>query len=158
MATRFETHYMDNALFRLDEVIERAKGDLSSAFIDFDTIVGTGFSGGVVIPALALAMGKNFVLVRKDGDDSHHGGGKIVGQLGERWIFVDDLICSGQTRRRVMRKIQDAEVYKGWEAGIVRVGRDATFVGQYMYSRVNPYFQPASEIPGIDLGADLANA
>jgi orotate phosphoribosyltransferase len=92
--------------------------------VDFDTLVGTGFSGGVVVPALALAMGKKFVLIRKETDDSHHGKGKILGQLGARWVFVDDLVSSGRTRARVIEKI-------------ARAAKDSSaateMIGQYLY-------------------------
>lgn len=120
--TKFNTYYMDEALFNLPEVIETAQKKLAD--VDFDTLVGTGFSGGIVIPSLALAMGKKFVLIRKETDDSHHGGGLLVGQLGERWIFVDDFISSGHTRKRVMKKIADA-------ARLDHVRTE--MVGQYMY-------------------------
>lgn len=116
--TTFRTYYFDSAIRDLGAVIERARRHLVD--VDFDTIVGTGFSGSIVIPALALSMGKKFVLIRKEGDDSHHGGGRLVGQLGERWIFVDDFVDSGRTRRRVIGKL----------AG----GPDpTTMVGQYLY-------------------------
>lgn len=117
---RFCTYYMDQALFDLPEVIKEAKKQLAD--VDFDTMVGTGFSGAVVIPALALAMGKSFVLIRKEADDSHHGQGKLLGQLGKRWIFVDDFISSGRTRKRVIEKIAEKE-----NAG-------TTMAGQYMYA------------------------
>lgn len=120
--TQFKTYYMDRALFNLAEVIETAKKQLAG--IDFDTLVGTGFSGGVVIPSLALAMGKKFVLIRKEADDSHHGKGRLLGQLGNRWIFVDDFVASGETRSRVIEKIGQAkEVYSS----------NSELVGQYMY-------------------------
>lgn len=122
IVTRFQTYYMDTAVFDLAEVIETAQKRLAD--VDFDTMVGTGFSGGIVIPALALAMGKKFVLIRKETDDSHHGRGRMLGDLGERWIFVDDFVSSGRTRMRVIEKVDDA-------------ARDydvkTTFVGQYMY-------------------------
>lgn len=122
MTQTFRT-YFDEALRDLPGVIEQCKTALSG--VDFDTIVGTGFSGGVVIPALAMAMDKKFVLIRKENDDSHHGGGKLVGELGQRWIFVDDFISSGRTRERVIRKI----------AGALDVDQKATMVGQFMYQR-----------------------
>lgn len=132
--TTFSTYYMDNALFNLESVIDRAKKDLYG--VDFDTLVGTGFSGSVVIPALALAMGKKFVLIRKETDDSHHGKGRLLGELGQRWVFVDDFVSSGKTRKRVIEKIEEAsELTKG----------TTEMVGQYMYvdyTELGPLFRP----------------
>lgn len=128
---RFKTWYMDEALFNLPEVIETAKERLAG--VDFDTLVGTGFSGGVVIPSLALALGKKFVLIRKDTDDSHHGRGRLLGDLGEKWIFVDDFVSSGSTRTKVIEKV---------EANTVEV--ETEMVGQYMYvnySEEGPQFE-----------------
>jgi hypothetical protein len=121
----FRTYYFDEAVRDLPGVIEDCKRALRG--IDFDTIVGTGFSGGIVIPALAMSMGKKFVLIRKENDDSHHGGGKLVGELGERWVFVDDFVSSGRTRERVITKMADAVVGTDLET--------TTMVGQYMYRR-----------------------
>lgn len=132
MTTMFRTGYFDNALDAegLTAVIERAQRDLAE--VDFDTLVGTGFSGGVVIPALALAMGKHFVLIRKENDDSHHGPGRLIGTLGDRWIFFDDFISVGRTRRRAISKIAAACVVED---------TTSTCVGQYMY-RGPAFFAP----------------
>lgn len=119
---RFATYYMDEAVFNLSEVIETAQERLAD--VDFDTMVGTGFSGGIVIPALALAMGKKFVLIRKETDDSHHGKGRLLGQLGTRWIFVDDFVSSGNTRQRVIDKVTEAAV---------NYCQMTEFIGEYMY-------------------------
>lgn len=129
----FRTYYMDTALFNLAEVIDTAKKRLAD--VEFDTLVGTGFSGGVVIPALALAMDKKFVLIRKETDDSHHGKGQLLGQLGYRWIFVDDFVASGTTRKRVIEKINEAAK----EHSVI-----TEMVGQYMYvnfSENGPQFE-----------------
>lgn len=136
---RFETYYMDNALFELPKVIDTAQSRLSG--VDFDTLVGTGFSGGIVIPSLALALGKKFVLIRKEDDDSHHGRGRLLGELGEKWLFVDDFISSGRTRQRVIEKIGEATTFV---EGRVK----STCVGQYMYvdySPEGPHFEPFRE-------------
>lgn len=129
----FSTCYMDKALFSLPDVLETAQERLAG--VDFDTLVGTGFSGGVVIPALALAMGKKFVLIRKETDDSHHGRGRLLGQLGEKWIFVDDFVSSGTTRKRVIEKVaKSAKV----------AAHQTQMVGEYMYidySNYGPRFQ-----------------
>lgn len=122
MSSSFRTYYMDDAVFNLGNVIETAQERLAG--VNFDTLVGTGFSGSIVVPSLALAMGKKFVLVRKDTDDSHHGGGRLLGDLGSRWIFVDDFVSSGRTRERVMDKLDLA----------ARESEGPTeMVGQYMY-------------------------
>lgn len=135
MSTQFRTGYFDGALTGgLGDIIKQAKRRLAD--VDFDTIVGTGFSGGVVIPSLALAMGKKFVLIRKETDDSHHGQGRLLGELGDRWLFVDDFVSSGATRRRVVEKIAAACVVED---------ASTTFVGQYMYvnySDEGPTFEP----------------
>jgi orotate phosphoribosyltransferase len=129
---------MDDAVFNLPRVLQEAQERLAD--VDFDTIVGTGFSGSIVIPALALAMGKKFVLIRKEADGSHHGGGRMVGELGERWIFVDDFVSSGRTRARVLKKInEEAPSYADDHF-------KAEFVGQYMYvdySPFGPHFESA---------------
>ena len=121
---------MDNALFDLASVIDTAKERLAD--VDFDTLVGTGFSGGIVIPSLALALNKKFVLIRKETDDSHHGKGCLLGELGARWIFVDDFVSSGKTRQRVIEKIENE-------------GVPTQMVGQYLYvdySEEGPHFRP----------------
>lgn len=120
---QFRTYYMDHALFNLSDVIETAQ--IRLADVEFDTLVGTGFSGGIVIPSLALAMDKKFILIRKETDDSHHGKGRVCGALGRRWIFVDDFVSSGATRKRVIRKVDEAAN----EAAAV-----TQLVGQYMYA------------------------
>lgn len=138
MIAQFRTYYMDRAVFDLPEVIETAKKALKD--VDFDTLVGTGFSGSIVIPSLALALGKNFVLIRKETDDSHHGKGRLVGELGEKWIFVDDFVSSGTTRMRVIDKVEEAAR---------RADIDTELVGQYMYmnySETGQAFEPCQPV------------
>jgi len=133
MSAKLRTYYMDQAVFNLHEVIETAMANLEH--VDFDTLVGTGFSGGIVIPSLALSLGKKFVLIRKETDDSHHGRGRLLGELGSRWIFVDDFVSSGRTRQRVINKIDEAAL--DYETA-------SEFVGQYMYcnySAEGPHFE-----------------
>lgn len=124
MTIKFRTEYFDEATQNLRDIVDEAKDLLAD--VDFDTFVGTGFSGGVVIPALALEMGKNYALIRKEGDDSHHGGGRMVGSLGHRWIFLDDFVSLGGTRRRVVDKVA---------AACVMNDHSTTYVGQYLYGR-----------------------
>lgn len=124
--TQFRTSYMDNAVFNLETTLREACKVLRPVSDEFDTLVGTGFSGGLVIPALALRLHKKFVLIRKEGDDSHHGPGRLLGTLGERWIFVDDFVSSGATRERVIEKITYAANIEGHRT---------RHVGNYYYAK-----------------------
>ena len=108
MVAKFQTGYMDNAVFDLQKVVREAVANLRPVASEFDTLVGTGFSGGLIIPTLALRLKKKFVLIRKESDDSHHGSGRLLGELGERWIFVDDFTSTGTTKRRVIEKVEAA--------------------------------------------------
>lgn len=94
----FHTIYRDP-----DHVIKTAKNKLRG--IKFDTFVGTGVSGAVAVPLLARAMRKHWMIVRKSGD-STHSSRVCEGRMGTRWIFLDDLISSGSTVRRVYKDIQ----------------------------------------------------
>jgi adenine/guanine phosphoribosyltransferase-like PRPP-binding protein len=118
---QFRTGYLDQAFVNVDEVIRDAKRSLRR--VDHDTLVGTGFSGGLVVPMLARELGKNFVLIRKPRDNSHHSG-QMVGLLGERWVFVDDFISSGRTRDRVKRIVKKQAADRLHET---------TWVGSYCY-------------------------
>ena len=119
----FPTGYFDRAVRDLPGIIRQAKRELRE--LEFDVIIGTGFSGSVVIPALAMALKKPWCLVRKESDDSHHGGGRLVGNLGERWLFVDDFVSSGHTLKRVWQKVNQAAALHD---------RDIEFVGAWLYT------------------------
>ena len=118
----FKTGYLDAALVDLDGVLETAERILAD--YDYDTLVGTGFSGALVVPALALRLGKQFVLVRKENDGSHHSG-RMIGQLGKRWVFLDDFVSSGTTRKRVRRAVHLSCEERGWKT---------EHVGDYLYA------------------------
>lgn len=76
--------------------------------VEFDTLVGMGLSGALVIPTLARALDKNFFIVRKKGTKCHS---RSIGEghVGERWIFVDDFVDSGKTRRQVQKAMAKVE-------------------------------------------------
>lgn len=95
MATKRLTHWLSHAwdseediLFRYMEVAQEQKMPQ-----DFDTLVGVGVSGAVIVPILARLLGVDFAIVRKDNDGTH-GWNKIEGVVGSKWLFVDDLISS----------------------------------------------------------------
>ena len=66
----------------------------------FEAIAVTGNSGAIFGGALAVALNKPLILVRKPGIDSH--GSQLQG-IGspKSYIIVDDFISTGETVRRV---------------------------------------------------------
>jgi orotate phosphoribosyltransferase len=90
---RSHAAYLDAAINNPDTVLALARDKLQG--VDYDTLIGTGLSGALVLPMLARGLGKEFAVVRKA--DNSHSGIKVEGSLGERWVFVDDLIASGAT-------------------------------------------------------------
>jgi orotate phosphoribosyltransferase-like protein len=85
--------------------------------VDFDGIVVTGLSGAIIADRLAERLGKVFAVVRKPNDGSHSSS-SIEGDLGRRWVFVDDFISSGSTFMRVCRTIK-AQTDKSRCVGVI---------------------------------------
>lgn len=81
--------------------------------LDFDSIAFTGLSGALVAPSVADKLNKNLIAIRKDNCDSHaasYSDEFIEGNLdSKKYIIVDDLIFSGSTIKRIMRKIDFSE-------------------------------------------------
>lgn len=75
---------------------------------DFDTIAFTGMSGALIGPPLALALGKDLIMVRKPSSSSHSSY-LVEGDYAARsYIIADDFMASGATERRVYRAIKEA--------------------------------------------------
>lgn len=96
-------------------LIDQTVSNLSK--VDFDTLVGTGLSGALVIPEIAARMNKHWAIVRKE-NDSEHAQHAIEGAVGQRWLFIDDFIDSGRTLNFVKDKMLEL---------------DTEFVGFYEY-------------------------
>jgi hypothetical protein len=73
--------------------------------VHFDTMVGTGMSGALVVPVLARELGKHWMILRKPGDAHKHHSAPGEGSLGNHWLFVDDGIMTGETVQRVRREV-----------------------------------------------------
>ena len=116
--------YLDD-VFDPGRLVEDARSHLVTAQVFFDTLVGTGLSGALIIPILALELGVDYALVRTTGD-SRHARTSIEGFLGRSWLFVDDHICTGSTFRRVHRAITAAAQAEGHATSLA---------GSYCYQR-----------------------
>ncbi len=100
--------YLSEPLYDLARVVNGARRTLDR--VNFDAIVCTGVSGMLVAPALSMAMGKKITVVRKPDDHQNHAMTRIESGMehDDRWIFVDDLCASGQTRERVRNAMVDS--------------------------------------------------
>jgi orotate phosphoribosyltransferase len=127
------SYYLDVARSPNRWTVRRAKQRLAG--VRFDTMVGTGLSGSLMIPVLARALNKNWAIVRKPGD-STHSPHMIEGTIGARWVFVDDFIDSGATRYRVIRTVTEV---------VAEQGHHTEHVGSYLYAGDPPYYETAAE-------------
>lgn len=110
MPTHHGAQYLMNAF--APYLIEIARGKLAG--IDYDTLVGTGMSGALVVAVLGRALNKFYAVVRKPGDTMNHSGNPIEGKIGNRWLFVDDLVSTGATLARVKAAIREVpSIYVG---------------------------------------------
>ena len=127
--------YLVNAMFDHEENQKEAINNLKD--LEFDTIVVTGVSGLVFGVPLAQRMNKHIAIVRKDKDGTHsHKSIEATVTRNDfgRWLFVDDLIDTGKTEKRVKAKIKEHTDGK------------AIYVGAYLFEdhniRVEPKLRP----------------
>lgn len=106
----------------LKKVIDKLVAMIQDSGVEFDTIAFRGLSGSLVAPAVALALTKYMVAIRKEDLAECHSHTTYEGYaFPERYIIIDDLICSGAT----LIAIRD-EVRK-WR------GKDAELAGVFLY-------------------------
>jgi hypothetical protein len=71
---------------------------------EVDTLVGTGLSGGIIVPMMARHYGLEYMIVRKDGTGTHDPS-LVYGKMGQHYVIVDDFVASGSTIRRIQRSL-----------------------------------------------------
>lgn len=99
---RTGTSYLSGAFHDRDTLIDTAKTAIGRR--KFDTMVGTGLSGSLVVPRLADVFGCHWLILRKPGEN-RHSMYDAEGTVGKRWIIVDDLIDSGATAKRMIESM-----------------------------------------------------
>jgi hypothetical protein len=95
--------YSANGLISTEELATRLR--TATRGIRYDTIIGTGVSGALVVPAVGRAIRKHWALIRKDRDSIHAAGVHFEGEIGERFIIVDDFVRTGATIANILRKV-----------------------------------------------------
>ncbi len=95
-------HNGTNSLDGLDEEVAKVVKVLRDHYDRYDSIAVQGLSGITVGLLASRALRKPLVIIRKPGDGSHAGRAEVNAQyMGERVLFMDDFISSGETRDRV---------------------------------------------------------
>ena len=116
--------YLGEAICSQDVIISIVTSALRD--IEYEGLVGTGLSGTLVVPLMAYLLKKRFCIVRKASDNGRHNHSEFHMenglQIGDRWVFIDDFVSSGETRTRVM------DIMRNVGAGKYE------YVGAYMYS------------------------
>jgi hypoxanthine phosphoribosyltransferase len=115
------------------ELISNAEMQLFGQSIDFDSMVGIGNSGLLVLPILARHFNVPFFALRKK-DSSHHNRANPFGDgfIGKRWILIDDVAVTGKTMiyaKQTIRKLTEANNFV------------AEYAGTYLY-------EPMTHLPG----------
>lgn len=123
MKLELKAGYMRRAFEAADQIAANLRECLDAYNITYDTLVGTGLSGSLVVPRVAEALGLDWMIVRKSGDGSHSNQ-PAEGSLGARWLFVDDCTDSGNTYKRVYRVIEELAAVRS---------HVTEHVGAYMY-------------------------
>ena len=71
----------------------------------FDTLVASGTSGLIVVPQVAEILNKHILVVRKP-DEKCYSEFTTEGVAPNRYVILDDLICSGSTVKHIKRTIR----------------------------------------------------
>ena len=154
----FGNSYFDAAFDDFDTLINNAETNLRGLKINFDSMVGIGLSGHLVLPVLARHFNVPFLALRKQGVDCHdnYGIGQYGrGTIGKRWILIDDFICSGQTMKTANNRVEAALKLKG-------AGFTTEFVGTYCYdgygNKTGAFYYPnrsKASLARIDIDGDF---
>jgi hypothetical protein len=161
---KFGNYCLEEAFNDPDELVRKFKRTIIEDGFDlheFDTLVGTGFSGALVVPTLARATGRDFLIVRKPNDSHHHGSAIAEGNYNDsgNWLFVDDGIGTGKTYTRVRHAVNKlATSYRLPDnfQGAYLYGHDAMHPAQILTPRdlegmgIHPYLLDAEARSQLD--------
>jgi orotate phosphoribosyltransferase len=122
-----------------NKIIMQTYVDLRNKDLEFDAIACCGISGLMVVPQIAELLKKNILVIRKDLNG--YSNFNIEGPYTNRYIIIDDLICSGNTVKTIMKAIK-SEFHKPKCLGI------------YCYMPEESAYRNKPELCKRDLGID----
>jgi len=88
-----------------NKIIMKAYSDLRN-IKNIDSIACCGVSGLLIVPQIAELLNKNIIIIRKK-DESAYSEFKVEGTPARNYIIIDDLICSGDTIRHILKNIKE---------------------------------------------------
>lgn len=137
--------YSHAAFGEPETLILQARKELAE--VDYDSMVGTGLSGALIIPILARALNKPFAIIRK-ANESCHAYGMFEGTIGDRWLFVDDFIATGKTLETVKGAVRLATIQYVYDEEGNKTGckYPSKFVGAYCYDTEFKYVGDAQGV------------
>ena len=115
--------------FQPEELLKRYRR-FSLDEMGIDLLVGCGLSGTLGAVTLGVLTNTRYAIVRKPRERTHSG--KIVEGIfcrNDRWLFVDDLVSSGDTQRYVLEAM--APIHSNFKM---------IYVGDLLFNR--PEFTP----------------
>ena len=132
-----------------NKIIIKAICDLRKIKDSFDTIACCGVSGLMVVPQIAEILDKHILVVRKKGEKCYSDF-LMEGVAPYRYIIVDDLVCSGNTIRRIKNTIYEDNPRASCVGVYCYLPNECAYVGDNgikLFSRdfgtslLNPYYQ-----------------
>lgn len=134
------------------DVCARLISAIKHSGLEFQGIATCGISGAIIAPIIANALDKSLIIVRRDVSGSH--AGYLVeetiredGILINSYIIIDDLICYGNTIKRIITNIQNVKNHESMGLSLSKC------VGIFLYER---HFRRPLEVKYI-LKATLQN-
>jgi len=105
--------YLNLGSKKLSTAIARTLLAIQKSRVDFDAIAVRGVSGLLVGPAVAVALNKHLIVVRKTHDTAMNGSSHSYNQVEGcckkncRYIIIDDFISTGETIGKVKEMVED---------------------------------------------------
>ena len=89
-----------------NKIILQCIKDIKKNNINFDTIACSGTSGLLTVPQISELLKKNILVVRKKKEKSYSPF-RYEGPIPNKYIIIDDLICSGETIKHINKTIRE---------------------------------------------------
>lgn len=109
------TKYLDETLElpTLSMNVDRVVWFIRAKKLEFDSIAFSGMSGAIVAPLVAMELNKPIILIRRSTQHTHSGrhieySDSIQKEKCKSYIIIDDFIASGDTVKRIKRRMRSA--------------------------------------------------